>query len=322
MKVLFCGLIFSKAPELLRKLLPDDDVINCPSEEVPRASRDADVLIPLMHKLEPETITGTKAGLIQQWGVGLEGVDIPAASAGGILVCNVPGDQTPNADSTAEHGLFLMLALARKIHECSRAFGKEWGAPAGEMLMGGTALIVGLGKVGTALARKLSALGMNVTAVRRTPRPDLEAASGITEVGDLSHLNRLTADADFVISTVSLNDETKELFDRHFFQAMKPSSYFVNISRGPVVNEPDLLDVLRRRRIAGAGLDVYAREPIGPGNPFLALDNVVATPHIGGATRQNYEGVARKVAENLLLFKKGMTPMNCVNLEQVSRKGH
>lgn len=321
MKILFCGLIFSKAPELLRQLLPDDEVLNCPSEEVPKVSLDADVLIPLMHKLEPETIAGTNARLIHQWGVGLEGVDIPAASSRGIFVCNVPGDQTPNADSTAEHGLFLMLALARRINECRRSFGKEWGAPAGEMLMGGTALIVGLGKVGSALARKLTALGMNVTAVRRTPNPTLEEASGITDAGDLSQLPRLSAPADFVISTVSLNDETREMFNRAVFETMRPTSYFVNVSRGPVVNETDLLEALRSGRIAGAGLDVYALEPIGPDNPFLALDNVVATPHIGGATRQNYEGVAKKVAENILLFKKGMIPVNCVNLEEVSRRG-
>jgi phosphoglycerate dehydrogenase-like enzyme len=129
-----------------------------------------DVIIPLMHRLEPELIAGTTARLIHQWGVGLEGVDIPAATARGILVCNVPGDATANADSTAEHAVFLMMGLARHIRECFGAFQKGlWGAPLGEALFGNTALIVGLGRVGKALARKLTAVGMTVEAISRIP---------------------------------------------------------------------------------------------------------------------------------------------------------
>jgi hypothetical protein len=167
-----------------------------------------------MHPLEPEVIADTRAGLIQQFGVGLEGVDIPAASARGIMVCNVPGDVTTNADSTAEHAVFLMLGLARRIHACGKAFQHGlWGAPMGSCLLGGTALIVGFGRVGKALAHKLVALGMNVIAVRRTPDPKAEREIGLVSFVDTTDLLEMLPKADFVISGLSLNDRTRGLLD-------------------------------------------------------------------------------------------------------------
>lgn len=314
MKVLFCGKTFPRAYELLKILLPDEDISNCPQDNVMELGLTADVIIPLMHRLEPELIAHTSAKLIHQWGVGLEGVDIPAATARGILVCNVPGDATANADSTAEHAIFLMLGLARRIHECFAAFREGlWGAPLGDALLGNTALIVGLGRVGKALARKLVALGMNVTAVRRSADPQLECELGLIRANDLSHLHEMASQADFVISTIALTERTRALFDRKLFQAMKPSAFVINVSRGPVVNERDLLEALKSGTIQGAGLDVYALEPVDPENPFLSMPNVFATPHVAGATRQNYEGIGRILAENLLLFARGKTPLNCVN---------
>lgn len=320
MKILFCGRIFSKAPEILGRLLPEDEVLACSTSEAMEAGLDADVIIPLMHRLEPELIERTSAKLIHQWGVGLEGVDIPAATERGILVCNVPGDLTANADSTAEHALFLMLGLARRIHECSEAFGKGlWGAPTGEALIGNTALIVGLGRVGRALARKLSFLGMNVLAIRRTPDPAAEKAAGVTKAAGLSDVYQMAAKADFVISAVALTEETRGLFDRKLFNSMKSTAYVINVSRGPVVNEVDLLEALHTGTIAGAGLDVYSQEPVNPDNPLLSMERVLATPHVAGATRQNYEGVGRIVADNILMFKRGETPNYCVNPEVAIR---
>ncbi len=146
MKILFCGKWFPTAPEIVKDLLPGEEIVNCPVDKVVELSADADVIVPLMHRLEQETISNTRAGLIQQFGVGLEGVDIPAATSKGIMVCNVPADVTLNADSTAEHAVFLMMGAARRVGECRDAF-KEglWGAPVGQALSGGTALIVGLG---------------------------------------------------------------------------------------------------------------------------------------------------------------------------------
>lgn len=306
MKILFCGHEFPDAPRYLQAPLPDDDIASCDRAEVKRLGLDADVLIPLMHRLEPELIAHTSARLIQQYGVGLEGVDIAAASRRGIPVCNVPGDVTSNAEATAEHGLFLMLAVARRIKECFAAFRQGgWGAPLGLALPGKTALIVGLGRVGKALAKKLVALGMSVEALRRTPDAAAEAAIGLTRTGVMSQLQEMAATADFVVSTIALAPETRGLLNCEVFRSMKPTAYVINISRGPVVVQADLLAALAAGEIAGAGLDVYEQEPLAPDSPLLALDNVVTTPHIGGVTRQNYEEISAMVAENIRRLKDG-----------------
>jgi phosphoglycerate dehydrogenase-like enzyme len=320
MKILFCGEEFPWAAPLLKKLLPEDEVLTAPKSEVHVRGLDVDALIPLMHRLEPELIARTTAKLIHQWGVGLEGVDIGAASARGIAVCNVPSNLTPNADATAEHAVFLMMGLARRIHECFKAFQKGmWGAPLGESLSDSKALIVGLGNVGKALARKLTALGMNVEAIRRTAILSGEGEPGIARTGGLPDLLDMAATADFVISTVVLNDQTHGLFNRALFHVMKPTAFVVNVSRGPVVNEQDLLLALEEGTIAGAGLDVYAEEPLSPDHPFLKTDKVLATPHVAGVTRQNYEGICRVMVENILLFKEGKLPRTCVNAHRIVR---
>ncbi|MBI4964213.1 MAG: hydroxyacid dehydrogenase [Desulfomonile tiedjei] len=303
---------------MLKSLLPDDEIIACPPRHLIEKGREVHVIIPLMHRLEPELIRTTGATLIHQWGVGLEGVDIPAATSRGILVCNVPADVTANADSTAEHAVFLMFGLARRIHQCFRAFDEgRWGAPLGDALLGQRALVVGLGMVGKALVRKLTSLGMTVEAIRRSPNPDVEQEIGLTEAGGLPDLCRMASQADFVISTISLNDQTRGIFEKDLFKAMKPTAFLVNVSRGPVVNEQDLLEALQQGLIAGAGLDVYCQEPVDPNHPFLSMENVFATPHVAGATRQNYEGISRVLAENILKFKEGKMPLYCVNKDDL-----
>lgn len=271
-----------------------------------------------MHRLEPELIQGTRARVIQQWGVGLEGVDIAAATARGILVCNVPGHASPNADSTAEHAVFLMLAAARRIHDCLSAFERgEWGGPMGEALHGNRALIFGLGSVGRALAGKLKGMGMLVDAIRRSPSQAEQAELGLGRIGAASDLHRMAADADFVICTAILTDETRGIVNRDLFSVMKPTAFVINVSRGPVVNEEDLLDALRSRVIAGAGLDVFTTEPLKPDHPLLTMPNVFATPHVAGVTRQNVGGLARVVAANIERFRAGKIPLFCVNRSEL-----
>jgi phosphoglycerate dehydrogenase-like enzyme len=267
-----------------------------------------------MHRLDSAFMANTSARLIQQWGVGLEGVDVEAATRRGIRVCNVPGDITPNADATAEHALFLMLAVARRIRECFSAFDRgRWGEPTGRGLTGSIALIVGLGRVGRALAKKLAALGMRVFAIRRTADPETEAAIGLTGAGDMSQLAEMAASADFVISTIALADETRGLLDRQIFRRMKPSAHIINVSRGPVIRESDLVPALLAGEIAGAGLDVYDQEPLDPKSPLLTFPSVVTTPHIGGVTEQNYSEIAKIIAANILRVKEGRRPEYCVN---------
>ncbi|MCA1959389.1 MAG: 2-hydroxyacid dehydrogenase [Desulfomonile sp.] len=323
MKILFCGESFTSGFDALRRALPDDEIMNCPQNRVVDLGIDTDVLVPQMHRLEPELIQGTKARMIHQWGVGLEGVDIPAASARGIMVCNVPGDATANAESTAEHAVFLMLGAARRIHDCLSAFERgEWGGPMGEGLHGNRALIFGLGRVGRALARKLKGMGMVVDAIRRSPATEDQTELGLDRIGAPSDLHRMAAEADFVVSTATLTDETRGIFSQDLFRVMKPTAFVVNVSRGPVVNQEDLLDALRNGTIAGAGLDVFTTEPLKPDHPFLAMANVFATPHVAGVTRQNVEGVARVVANNINRLRAGEAPLFCVNFRDVFPGGN
>jgi phosphoglycerate dehydrogenase-like enzyme len=314
MKIVLCGQTFPPSRDILAPLLPEDEVVAVPAAEVPAAAASADVLIPMMTRLDVVLIRTTAARLIQQWGAGLEGVDLEAASARGIYVCNVPSDETPNAESTAEHAVLLMLACARRLHSCFRAFDKGlWGAPLGESLFGRRALIVGFGRIGRALARRLIALGMEVDAVRRRPEPGEARQTGVSEVGQPSDLPRLAAAADFLVCTATATEEARGMINASTLHVMKPTAFVINVSRGAVINEPALIAALRNGLIAGAGLDVFAQEPVDLRSPLLRMENVIATPHVAGVTRQSYEGIARAIAANVSAVKSGKMPMYCVN---------
>ena len=268
----------------------------------------------MMTRLDVVLIRHTSARLIQQWGAGLEGVDVEAASARGIYVCNVPSDETPNAESTAEHAVLLMLACARRLHTCFRAFDKGlWGAPLGDSLFGRRALIVGFGRVGKALARKLVALGMEVDAIRRRPEPGETRQASVGEVGKPSDLPRLASQADFLVVTATATEEARGMINASTIRAMKPTAFVINVSRGAVINEPALIAALKDGLIAGAGLDVFAQEPVDLRSPLLRMENVIATPHVAGVTRQSYEGIARVIAGNVTAVKEGRRPKYCVN---------
>lgn len=314
MKILFCGRIFAEAPKFLREALPSDDISSCDTLEVAARSLDADVLIPLMTPVSRDIIENSRVRLIHQWGVGLEGVDIDCASQKGVSVCNVPGDVTANADSTAEHAIFLMMALSRKIHEFKASFeSNSWGSPTGMSLLQKKALIVGMGRVGKALARKLAALGMIVQAVTRDGTIPQEEELQVGRVDKLANLNDLACDADFVISTTSLNDQTRGLFDSRLFSSMKNSAFVVNVSRGPVVVDQDLIQALSSGKIAGAGLDVFSTEPFKANAELLSSPKVVASPHIAGVTLQNYMGICSIVADNISRLKESRPLRYCVN---------
>lgn len=320
MLILLCGLTFPPSRDILAPLLPDDEVVAVDQREVASAARRAGVLIPMMTQIDAGLVAATSARLIQQWGAGLEGVDAGAAAARGIYVCNVPSDVTPNAESTAEHAVLLMLGCARRLRVAARAFDDgAWGTPLGEALIGRRALVVGFGRIGKALARRLLAMGMEVDAIRRSPAAGEAEAHGVSFVGTPGDLPRLAASADFVVCTAAATGDSRGLVDDRVLRAMKPTAVLINVGRGAVVSEAALVAALREGRIAGAGLDVFAEEPVGPGHPLLQMEQVLATPHIGGVTRQSYEGIARAIARNVTAVKEGRTPDYCVNLAALAR---
>ena len=308
MRILICADMFPAMIETVTGLLPEDDVRVCLQNEVSLHAPWAEVLIPAMTRITAEIIqSAPDLKLIQQFGVGLEGVAIEAAAARGIPVANVPGEQAPvHAECTAEGGVFLMMACARKFKECQGVLARgEWGRPSGDALIDRTALIIGLGAVGQALAARLVALGMRVTATDLLPRSEAAEKLGLDRIEHPSKLNDMLPGADFVVSTVTLTPATFGFLNRSVFECMKPTAYVINISRGPIVNEEDLLEALNKGNIAGAGLDVLIREPPGVDHPLVNHEKVVVTPHTAGSTRQSFDALGRAVAANIERLKNG-----------------
>lgn len=311
MRVIIASGGFPHAGPLLRERLPNDQVDYCAETDVAREAGRADVLIPFMAEVRRDVLSGSSLKLVQQWGIGLEGVDLKAAAESGVLVCNVPADAAPgNAISTAELAVFLMMAVSRRFFETRHSLVHgPWGGPQGQALFGRKALIVGLGKVGRFLAQRLSAFNMSVAAIKARPDSELAQTLGLERLGGPDDLPDMLAEADYVISTVTANPTTIKLFDQGAFIRMKPDAVFVNVSRGAVMDEAALLEALDSGHLAGAGLDVFNEEPIAAGHPLAGHPRVVAMPHVGGSTELADTEVARVIADNIERVRRGQAPM-------------
>jgi phosphoglycerate dehydrogenase-like enzyme len=307
MRILIGSLNFPSILPILGGLLPDDEIMPCPEERLAAQAKSAEVLIPTMAPIGREIIAGSSLRLIQQWGVGLEGVDLQAAGEENIAVCNVPADKTPgNALSTAEQALFLMMAVARRFNTSRGHLGVEpWGAPMGRALFDQEALVVGLGAVGKALAKRLIGMSMKVSAVKAHPDPELASELGLAALGGPDDLFDMMGRADFVVSCLTATKQTIGLFNARAFKAMKQNAIFVNVGRGKVVEEADLLVALDGGHLGGAGLDVFFSEPVDPKSPLLNHAGVVAMPHTGGVTEQSFGEIARQVAANIERLRAG-----------------
>jgi phosphoglycerate dehydrogenase-like enzyme len=324
-KVLFCDHAFAEARSILAALLPDWWVEPCRETELATRLPQAEVAVPLMGRLDRPLIAAGATGrlrMIQQYGVGLEAVDIDAASRFGIYVANVPGALSANSASVAELVIWFMITLVRRLDESRRAFKQgRLGEPPGDLLLGKTAALLGLGQLGRAIAPLLKALGMKVLALRRRPeREDQADEMGLDFLGGPSDLERILAEADFIVVCLPLTPQTRGLIDRRALAAVKPGSFLINVGRGPVVEHQDLLESLAQGRMAGAGLDVFWQEPMSPSDPLFRY-NVVATPHIGGLSLTSYRRIGEQVAANLRRLRAGLEPLHCVNLDYIRNPG-
>ena len=207
--------------------------------------------------------------------------------------------------------MFLMMACARQYKTCQQTLDRcEWGRPSGIALIDRRALIIGLGAVGQALAARLVALGMLVKATDVVAMSETAEKLGLESLEDPSKLNDLLPESDFVISTVTLTPDTRGLLNHTVFERMKPTAYVINISRGPIVDEKDLLLALNEGQIAGAGLDVLNQEPPSLEHPLVNHEKVIVTPHTAGITRQSFDALGQAVAENVERLKKGEPLLN------------
>jgi phosphoglycerate dehydrogenase-like enzyme len=272
-----------------------------------------DVVCPWGSPVDVATLRAGTFGLVQQFGVGLEKVDVAAATELGVYVARIPGDAGGNADSVAEIALLHMLALTRRLNELTAALHeRRWESrPLGSSLLGQTVLIVGLGAIGDAVAARLAGFGVRLTGVRA--HPERGGPPGVAEVAGPGDLARLLGQADVVVCCAMMDQQTAGMFGAEQFAAMKPGALFVNVARGGLVDEAALLAALESGHLGGAGLDVHASEPADPDAPLLRHPLVFTTPHAGGLTRAMFTRSGRVFAQNLERWAAGEPPRWAVN---------
>ena len=245
---------------------------------------------------------GTRLEVIARAGVGMDNVDLAAASQAGIVVSWTPEQ---NTNSVAELTIGLMLCLARMIPDAdahTKAGGWDRAKYMGVELSGKTLGIVGLGRIGSLTAAKARALGMEILAY--DPYVDPESLRAMEVRARLTTLNEVLTLSDFVSLHLPENDETRGMFGAEQFGQMKPSAYFLNAARGGVVREDALLRVLQEKRIAGAALDVRKQEPAVP-SEFDQLTNVILVPHIGAQTHEAQRRVVTTVCRDVAAILNG-----------------
>ncbi|HEV3435988.1 MAG TPA: phosphoglycerate dehydrogenase [Gemmata sp.] len=255
------------------------------------------------------------AGLkvIARAGVGYDAIDLQAATDHGIAVCFAPGT---NQEAVAEHAFMLILSLVRNLRWQDTEIRKgKWPRRAVGFIRGTTLGIVGLGRIGKAMALRANAFGFKVLATEIAPDHGFCEAHNVALVS----FEQLLQSSDVVSLHVPKTPLTKNMIRRETLELMKPSTYLVNTSRGGVVHEGDLYDALKANRIAGAALDVFEKEPPA-GNPLFSLENILLTAHTAGVDRKSREDMARVPAQAIVKLLAGEWPAEWVVNPQVKDK--
>ena len=276
------------------------------------AVADADaLLVRSATKVDAEVLAAAnRLKVVARAGVGLDNVEVPAATARGVMVVNAP---TSNIVSAAEHAAALLLAVARRIPAADASLrGGEWKRSSfnGVELNGKTAGIVGLGKIGQLLAQRLAAFGMDLIAYDPYVAPARAAQLGI----EMVTLDELLARADTISIHLPKTPETKGLIGADQLAKVKPGVIIVNDARGGLIDEQALADAVREGRVGGAGIDVFATEPT-TSSPLFELPNVVVTPHLGASTTEAQDRAGTDVARSVLLALAGEFVPDAVNVQ-------
>lgn len=249
--------------------------------------------------------------VIGRAGVGLENVDLGAATAAGVLVMNTPGG---NAVSVAEHTIALMLALARAIPEAN-AWTKagRWDRKRfrGTELSGKTLGIVGLGSVGRQVARRARGFDMRIIAYDPFVSSETAKASQVELVPDLA---AMYSQSDYISLHTALTPQSNRMLSANAFELMKTGVRIVNCARGELIDEAALINAMRSGKVAGAAVDVFETEPPESGNPLFSIDNFIATPHIGGSTEEARDVVGTRIAEQVINYLCYGVAQNAINM--------
>lgn len=316
MKVLVSDKISDKGVEILKKagLKVDVKTGMKPDELKACIGEYHGLVIRSATKVTADIIDAAKSlKVIGRAGSGLDNVDKAAASKKGIVVMNTPGG---NTITTAEHTIAMLFALARMIPQATASMkAGQWEKKKfmGVELFNKTLGIVGLGNIGNQVAKKAQGLEMMVIAYDPFLSEDRAKALGIEKV----ELPEVFSRADFITIHTPMTPETKNLINAETIRKMKDGVRIINCARGGIVNEKDLYEALKSGKVAGAALDVFEKEPAGPENPLLGLDNVICTPHLGAATEEAQENVAIAVAEQIADYLVRGTIRNAVNFPSI-----
>ena len=293
----------------------------CPADLMEKEIADADAVVGYYKPSSAELMDkAPRLRVLATSSVGFDHVDVAAATERGIVVTNTPDVLT---DTTADLAFSLLMATARRIAECDRFIRSgQWREPSvppnlfGMDVHHATLGIVGMGRIGAAVAeRGQGGFHMKILYNDFVRHEDLEKQRGYRFVD----LDTLLAESDFVSLHVPLLPETTKMIGAAQLAKMKRTACLINAARGPIVDEKALVAALREGQIAGAGLDVFEKEPVDPNSPLLKLDNVVMAPHVGSATNATRRAMASLAVDNALAVLQGKPPVTPVNPEVLSK---
>jgi D-3-phosphoglycerate dehydrogenase len=318
-RVLICDSLESPGLDLLRQAgIELDERTGLKGEPLKEALRAADgCIVRSATRITAYLLENPgKLRAIVRAGVGVDTIDVAAATRKGIVVMNTPGG---NTFSTAEHTVSMMMALARHIPSADLSLhqGKwERSKFMGTQLAGKTLGVVGLGRIGREVARRAAGLDMKVIGFDPFLAPERAAQLGIEAVADIE---QLLPRCDFLTVHTPLTDETRNLIDVSRLAKMKMGARVINCARGGIINEEALVEALKSGHLAGAALDVYVQEPLPADHPLLKLPNVVLTPHLGASTVEAQVSVALEAAQLLVDFLQKGVVQHAVNMAAVDR---
>jgi len=311
MKILVAEPVAAAGVELLRSQPGWEVIVSNPKEYDQHLADCEAMLVRSAVKVTADVLAkAPKLRVIGRAGVGVDNVDLPAATAAGVLVMNTPGG---NAVSVAEHTLALMLAMARGVPQASASTKSgRWEKKKfmGNELRGKTLGVIGLGSIGREVVMRARAFEMKILA--NDPFVTSQTAADLNV--DLVELDELLAQSDYISLHLALTPETKKMISAEALSKMKTGVRLINCARGELVDSAALAAAIQSGKVAGAALDVFEKEPPPAEDPLLGLDAVVATPHIGGSTEEAQEIVGVRIAEQLLEYLKNGVAINAVNM--------
>jgi glyoxylate reductase len=285
-----------------------------PQEILLSEAEKADALLTVVSDPVTEEVlqAGKNLKVVANMAVGYDNINVEAATKKGIYICNTPDVLT---ETTADLTFALLLASARRVVEAAQ-FLKDgkWQSWSPFLLAGHdvhhkTIGICGMGGIGEAVARRAKGFGMEILYHNRSRKPEAEKELG----AQYCSFDELVEQSDFLVAMTPLTPETKHKFNADVFKKMKSTAIFINASRGAVADEEALFDALKDKEIAGAGLDVFAEEPISPEHPLLQWENVTALPHIGSATIETRKKMIGICVDNIERILTGQKPKTLVN---------